>query len=190
VLLSSQRDQTREHRLYIVVKYGEDDALRTIGPDPSTTMLRDARWPTVRGDGLIAYAGCVKSACGIWTTTEGGYTQNNPCCQIAKNAGDTAPDWSPDGRRVAFASREEGGWDIFVAPADGSQRIKLTRGNGTNVAPTWSPDGQWVAYLSDRGGVWAVWVVRADGSGETQKLFDLGARIEDPVNRRMDWVGS
>jgi hypothetical protein len=188
VLFSSQRDQTREQRLYIVVRYGEDDQPRTVGPDPSTTMLRDARWPAVRGDGLIAYAGCVRGACGIWTTTENGYSQNNACCQIAKGGSDTAPDWSPDGRRVAFTSREEGGSDIFVVTADGSQRLKLTRGGGVNVAPTWSPDGQWVAYLSDRGGIWAVWVARADGTGQTQRLFELGAQVEDPINRRMDWV--
>lgn len=46
------------------------------------------------------------------------------------------PTWSPDGKKLAFAS----GTDIWVASADASGTpLNLTQGKGNNVAPTWSP---------------------------------------------------
>ena len=36
------------------------------------------------------------------------------------------PDWSPDGRQIAFMAHREGKWDIFVMNADDSNQRKLT----------------------------------------------------------------
>jgi dipeptidyl aminopeptidase/acylaminoacyl peptidase len=137
---------------------------------------------------VIAYTGCIGGGCGIWTTTERGYAPREACCQLARGASDTGPDWSPDGARLAFTSREEGSFEIYVVNASGAGRTRLTLGGGTNVAPTWSPDGQWIAYLSDRGGQWAVWLVRPDRPGEIVKLMNISGTIEDAPNRRMDWA--
>jgi len=139
---------------------------------------------------LIAYSGCVGGACGIWTTTERGYAPPDACCQVSQGASDTAPDWAPDGARIAFSSREDGNYEIYVINANGTGRTRLTRTAGTNVAPSWSPDGQWIAYLSDRSGSWAVWLVRPDHADQTIKLFDIQGTIDDAPNRRMDWAAS
>ena len=137
--------------------------------------------------GLIAFAGCIGAGCGIWYTGENGCTPVRGCIQIARFGSDNAPDWSPDGQRLAFISREDGPAEIYVVNLNGSGRKRLTTSGGANVAPAWSPDGQWIAYLSERGGAWGVWAVQPDGSGNT-KLFDLGTSVFDPLNRRMDWA--
>ena len=189
VLFSSTRveeQNKKEYRLFIASRYNSEDGPTGVGPDP-VSVLKDARFPAAIG-GLIAYSGCVGGGCGIWTTTERGYAPRDACCQIASGASDTAPDWSPDGARVAFTSHEDGNFEIYVVAASGAGRTRLTRSSATNVAPTWSPDGQWIAFLSDRGGGWAVWLLRPDRPDELMKLYDIPGTIDDGPSRRMDWA--
>lgn len=63
------------------------------------------------------------------------------------------PAWSTDGQYIAYASNQDGHWEIYRMKANGSEQTRLTQtGNGaTNVQPTWSPDGQQIAFTSDAG---------------------------------------
>jgi Tol biopolymer transport system component len=64
---------------------------------------------------------------------------------------DATPVWSPDGRRIAYASQQAGSWDIWVMNADGSGKHRVTFSDWGEADPTWSPDGLWIAFTSDRG---------------------------------------
>lgn len=60
------------------------------------------------------------------------------------------PDWSPDGRRIAFSyytpySYE--GEDIWVMNANGKALVKLTTNFIDDSTPAWSPDGQQIIYV-------------------------------------------
>ena len=58
------------------------------------------------------------------------------------------PSWSPDGRRIAFATAEAGDsfTSIFVINSNGSGRRKLFRGGVWQRSPAWSPDGRRIAF--------------------------------------------
>jgi TolB protein len=59
---------------------------------------------------------------------------------------DVTPAISPDGTRIAFVSRQNGYWDLFLLDmTDGSLR-RLTDSGAAERAPTWSPDGKWLAF--------------------------------------------
>jgi TolB protein len=95
------------------------------------------------------------------------------------------PQWSPDGRRIAFDSRRRGG--IVVANADGSHARLLfaeTGGTGPGV-PSWSPDGRKLVFVKtpgEPGGYrFEVWTIKADGSAKT-RLYRSGCCV-------MDWAG-
>lgn len=77
--------------------------------------------------------------------------------QRLTNDGDydeAGPEWSPDGRRIAFSSNHDvnhertRNTDVFVVDAAaGAQSRKLTTfagADGGDIA--WSPDGKWIAY--------------------------------------------
>ena len=66
---------------------------------------------------------------------------------------DEDPSWSPDGKRITFASFENEmprNRDIYVMDADGDNQRNLTNHRDRDWNPVWSPDGKRIAFVSDR----------------------------------------
>ncbi len=57
--------------------------------------------------------------------------------------------WSPDGKKIAFVSNRNKGFQIFTMNPDGSdvQQITTCENGAGNIA--WSPDGKFFSYTSD-----------------------------------------
>jgi len=69
----------------------------------------------------------------------------------------TDPQWSPDGRRVAYVRGEE----IRILDIDGGRDV-LVAGHPAGVSlPRWSPDGRRIAFVSRRRGWSQAWLVDA-----------------------------
>jgi TolB protein len=84
------------------------------------------------------------------------------------NAAVVAPSWSPDGKKLAFATvvdptagKGRSQQDVWTINADGTNRQRLTDGSGTSVSPCWSQDNR-IFFVSNRGGTEAVWSARTD----------------------------
>jgi dipeptidyl aminopeptidase/acylaminoacyl peptidase len=93
------------------------------------------------------------------------------------------PAVSPDGRSVAFevttldADKDESDTDIWMAPFDGGEAIRLTASAYSETSPRFSPDGRYLAFLSDRDGTWTqVWLMDRRG-GEAVRLTDFKANV-------------
>jgi Tol biopolymer transport system component len=64
---------------------------------------------------------------------------------------DTAyPDWSPDGRTIAFQSYKSGGFHIWAMNPDGTHVRQLTSGYYDDREPQFSPDATKIVFSSDR----------------------------------------
>jgi Tol biopolymer transport system component len=61
------------------------------------------------------------------------------------------PEWSPDGRRIAFSMQASERENIYVAPAAGGAARAVTRHPAADVDPAWSPDGRRIAFRTYRG---------------------------------------
>lgn len=83
------------------------------------------------------------------------------------NYEDRSPDWSPDGKRIAFASSGSNGYyEIYTMNVDGSGLTKLTNIRSTwTFSPKWSPDGTQIAFGESSTTQYGIRLMNADGSG-------------------------
>ena len=71
------------------------------------------------------------------------------------------PIWSRDGRRIAFGSRRNGKWGLYVKASDGTGPDEMIAESDLPKMPmSWSPDGKllvyWVLDPKTRGDLWMV----------------------------------
>ncbi len=91
---------------------------------------------------------------------------------------------SPDGSKVVWtqsqsvmdAEHSETLTHIFLANADGSHRLQLTRGEKSATSPSFSPDGKSVYFMSARSGKNNVYRIAIAG-GEAEMLTDFKGRL-------------
>ena len=91
-------------------------------------------------DRLVAYTSEAAGVRQLFTLSlRGGY----PAQVTASEKAVSDPQWSPDGRRLAFVREDE----IWVVDADGTRQVKVIGGPGKGRSPRWSADGHGLAFL-------------------------------------------
>ena len=105
-------------------------------------------------DRVVAYTAEAAGARQLFTVSlRGGY----PTQLTASDKPVSDPQWSPDGRRLAYVRDEE----IWVVEVDGSRLTRVVARPGRGREPRWSPDGHRIAFLSRRRGWTQVWLIDA-----------------------------
>lgn len=102
-------------------------------------------------------------------------------------ANDVMPAFSPDGKRVAFASDRAGNWDIYLMDVAGGQPRQLTNDLNHDLSPSFSPDGQHLAYCTygTQSGQWELVVIDVDNPN-IKRFIGYGLFPEwSPVDNRI-----
>jgi Tol biopolymer transport system component len=172
---------------------GEDTCLycsRLYSVRPDGTGLRrlmpyGARWPSWSSTGALTFTNYNDQSMSRVGLLDGLYTARPDGSRLRQvfrrywGVG-VQPDWSPDGRRIAFGARKH----IFTIGARGRGLDRVTgprRASATSTDPAWSPDGRRIAFLREGD----IYVIRSDGRG-IRRIVD--APSEDLAHPERPWL--
>lgn len=105
---------------------------------------------------------------------------------VSSNAAIVSPSWNPNGMKLSFSTIVEptksddgkpaGQQDVWTVNVDGTNRRRITDGNGTSATPFWAANNR-IYFVSNRAGTDSIWSAQAEiGSNsatvktETQEL--------------------
>jgi YD repeat-containing protein len=113
---------------------------------------------------------------------------------ISSTQGDNGPDYSPDGRKVVFASNRSGGFGIWICDSDGANPAQLIdRGPYLTGTPRWSPDGRWIAFDSRSNeagyeGNADIYLISAEGGQPRRLTNDQAEDVAPSWSRDGKWI--
>jgi Tol biopolymer transport system component/predicted Ser/Thr protein kinase len=116
-------------------------------------------------------------------------TSSSPVLTISSTLVDVNPQFSHDGKRIAFQSDRSSSMEIWIADTDGANTAQLTSmGEGVTGTARWAPDDQTIAFDSRRGGQWHVYVVSASGGKPRQMTSGPAADNVPSFSRDGKWL--
>jgi Tol biopolymer transport system component len=108
---------------------------------------------------------------------------------VSSSVGDINPQFSPDGKRIAFVSGREKGWRLWVAGSDGTHPVDLAPIAESRPGPArWSPDGKEVVFECQDESNADICAVQSNG-GTVRRLTRNPARDSLPSwSRDGKWI--
>jgi len=126
------------------------------------------RYPDIHGDRIVFGA-----EADLWLAPAGG----GPARRLTAHAGtEYFPQFSPDGKTIAFTGEYDGNRDVYVVEAGGGEPRRLTWHPGGDEVLGWTPDGD-VLFRSRR----------SEPHGNFE-LFRVPAAGGDPVRLPLGWA--
>jgi len=86
------------------------------------------------------------------------------------------PDWSPDGRLIAYQEKIGPNFQIRTIRATGGTPKQLTS-EGVNEQPSWAPDSRHIVFTSTRSGVRQLWILDTETFRMRQLTTSSGSRL-------------
>jgi len=85
-----------------------------------------------------------RNATNLWMTPVAG----GDAIQLTRTGKDSSPQWSPDGKTIAFLSARSGDSQVYLLSMDGGEAHPLTKLSTGADLVKWSPDGKTIALTS------------------------------------------
>jgi TolB protein len=80
------------------------------------------------------------------------YTVNGDGSRLTRVTDGLDPNWSPNGKQIAFTRWQGGQSGVYIVNADGSNETALLGNIRQPLSPRWRPDGKKIAFTRQQGG--------------------------------------
>jgi eukaryotic-like serine/threonine-protein kinase len=138
--------------------------------------IREPAWSP--GDSLIAYGTAFRGPLMLRVYHVRGGTSDSLFSSARRLI--WSPDWSPDGRLIAFqfsAGGDSRRDEIWIYSFAERRATRAWEPAGNQTSPRWSPDGRWLAYVSDDAGEPDVYVRAASGGVVAVRVSSAGGEF-------------
>jgi len=108
---------------------------------------------------------------------------------IASTRNEETPQFSPDGKYIAFASNRSGNAEVWLTKSDGSQPVQLSHlGNRMAGSPRWSPDSKKIVFDSGEFGAANVYVADISERMPRKLVTDIRYTSEASWSLDAKWI--
>ena len=143
--------------------------------------------PSIRGNRLV-YARQTENI-NIWRRELNSLASVGPSDRfIYSTRMESGPQFSPDGKMIAFESTRSGAYEVWMCRSDGTGLVQLTRFNSSTGTPRWSPDGQQIAFDSRAPGNAEIFVVTAQGGSPRRLTSEPSSDVVPSWSRDGRWI--
>lgn len=136
--------------------------------------------------GIFCIVSCILLFAACSSSENSGDNETESCNRIESEVAADIASLAPDYHEIAFSSKRDGDFEIFVMFADGTNVRQLTTNDANDGKPHWSPDGKQIVFTSGRDGDWdtfpdpELFVMDADGTNVCKmKQIDFDVRFSN-----------
>jgi TolB protein len=99
-----------------------------------------------------------------------------------------SPNWSPDGKKLAYVSFKKGDADIYILNLETGEDKLLVGGQGVQSAPAWSPDGRYIAYSSSQKGNSEIYLINLSSRRRIRLTHYYGIDTSPTWSPDGEWI--
>jgi Tol biopolymer transport system component/DNA-binding winged helix-turn-helix (wHTH) protein len=108
---------------------------------------------------------------------------------ISSTGYDLSPEFSPDGKSIAFASTRSGNFEIWVTDSTGERSVQLTAfDRGITGSPRWSPDSRRIVFDARPADSADIYVIGTEGGQPRRLTTDPAEDIVPSWSRDGSWI--
>jgi Tol biopolymer transport system component/DNA-binding winged helix-turn-helix (wHTH) protein len=100
----------------------------------------------------------------------------------------TDAQYSPDGKRIVFASFRSGIQGIWISADDGSNLVQISNPHDESGSPQWSPDGNKIAFDSRPRDHWEIYVADVAERKPRKLVTNTSGAIRPHWSRDGKWI--
>jgi Tol biopolymer transport system component/DNA-binding winged helix-turn-helix (wHTH) protein len=96
--------------------------------------------------------------------------------------------YSPDGKRIAFASLRSGVQAVWMSNADGSNLVLISDPAHMSGSPQWSPDGNKIVFDSNPQGHWELYIADMTEGKPRKLVTNISSIFRPSWSRDGKWI--